>query len=90
MLAIDNGSNSNYSTLGDASFPVFHAAALDRRGSMKGGPYSEGAFPGSGQFGLMTVTDADGGLTVDWVGLNYTGRELLRYQFRLPTTEVSP
>ena len=57
MLAIDDGTNSDYSGTGDAGFPVFHAAALDRQGSVKGGPYSHGAFPDGGQFGLITVDD---------------------------------
>lgn len=37
---------------------------------MKGGPYSEGAFPGAGQFGSVEVSD-DGGPTV---GVELTGR----------------
>jgi len=48
MVAIDDGSNSGYSSLGPAGFPVLHAAALDRPGSEKGGPYSHGAYPGGG------------------------------------------
>ena len=51
MVAIDDGTNSDYATGGGAGFPVFHAAALDRPGGVKGGPYSEGVFPGGGQFG---------------------------------------
>src|SRR5690606_6078407 len=48
---------------GGAGFPLLHAAALDRPGSVKGGPYSEGAYPGPGQFGTLTVRD-EGGPTV--------------------------
>jgi phosphodiesterase/alkaline phosphatase D-like protein len=57
MIAIDDGTNSDYSTSGGGGFPVLQAAALDQGGSIKGGPYSQGAFPGGGQFGLMTVHD---------------------------------
>ncbi|MEZ4504181.1 MAG: alkaline phosphatase D family protein [Dehalococcoidia bacterium] len=72
MLAIDDGTNSDYSDTGNASFPVLEAAALDRPGSVKGGPYSEGTFPGAGQFALMTVTD-DGGdtIAISWQGYNW-------------------
>jgi alkaline phosphatase D len=69
-----------------------HAAALDRRGSVKGGPYSEGTFPNlrrgnreTGQFGVMTVRDAGGEeVCIDWSGRRVepaTGEvtELLRW-----------
>jgi hypothetical protein len=58
------------------------AAALDRPGSTKGGPYSEGMYPGSGQFGLMTVAD-QGGATIDITlsGRDWTGREIVAHRF---------
>ncbi|ETV82577.1 hypothetical protein H257_05172 [Aphanomyces astaci] len=72
MLAVDDGSHS----LGNIT--TFHAAALGRPGSIKGGPYSHGAFPGSGQFGLLDVRD-DG----TRICVRYSGRrgatELLTY-----------
>jgi hypothetical protein len=77
MVAIDDGSNNGY-----GSFPVIHAGALDRPGSLKGGPYSEGAFPGGGQFGVMTVDDRGGaavGVTLagyDWEGTELTSLDL--------------
>ncbi|MGH1491471.1 MAG: alkaline phosphatase D family protein [Acidimicrobiales bacterium] len=70
MLAIDDGTNSGYASDGSPGFPVLHAAALDRPGSIKGGPYSHGAFPGSGQYGLLEVED-DGGSTI---GVRLSGR----------------
>lgn len=84
MLAIDDGRNSGYAAAGGAGFPVFHAAALDRPGSEKGGPYSEGAFPGAGQFGLVSVTD-DGlnPVRVDLSGRDWTGKEIVAYSFTL-------
>ena len=76
MLAIDDGSHSGYANGGGPGFPVVHAAALDRRGSVKGGPYSEGVHPNrtgrrgyDGQFMLMTVRDTGGReVCVDWSG----------------------
>jgi hypothetical protein len=38
MLAIDDGTNSDYSTIGYPGFAVMHASALDRHGSAKVGP----------------------------------------------------
>jgi phosphodiesterase/alkaline phosphatase D-like protein len=85
MLAIDDGTNSDYSASGGAGFPVFHAAALDRQGSSKGGPYSEGTHPGGGQFGFVTVED-DGGseINVKLSGRNWKSEELIRYSFTVP------
>jgi hypothetical protein len=59
-----------------------HAAALDRHGSTKGGPYSEGAYPDGGQFGLVTVFD-DGGAVVEVVlsGRNWKGEEVVAMTF---------
>ena len=54
MLAIDDGTHNTYGGSGPG-FPVFHAGALDRPGSLKGGPYSEGAVPDGGQFGVIEV-----------------------------------
>ncbi|KAI9918479.1 hypothetical protein PsorP6_012007 [Peronosclerospora sorghi] len=51
MLAVDDGRHS------PGNLTVFHAAALGRPGSIKGGPYSHGAYPGSGQYAVMDITD---------------------------------
>jgi PhoD-like phosphatase len=82
MVALDDGTNSDYSTNGGAGFPVLQAAALDRRGDVKGGPYSDGTFPGAGQFGTLTVRD-DGGtrIRVDLTGRDWTGRTLVAHSF---------
>lgn len=84
MLAIDDGTNTDYSDGGTDGFPLFHAAALDRPGSFKGGPYSEGALPGGGQFGLVAVAD-DGGpnLSVTLTGYDWTGTALIGYSFEV-------
>lgn len=84
MIAIDDGSHSDYSGTGRAGFPVFHAAALDRPGGEKGGPYSEGTFPGAGQYGTMTVDDRGDRLEVLLSGRDHRGRELVRHAFAVP------
>jgi hypothetical protein len=84
MLAIDDGSHSDYSTSGFPGFPVMHGAALDQTGSVKGGPYSQGTSPGGGQFGLMTVTDTGDSIVVHWSGRNYLDAELVSYHFSRP------
>ena len=86
MLAIDDGSNSDYSGTGRAGFPVMHAGALDRPGSEKGGPYSEGAYPGAGQYGLVTVDDRGGEVEVSLSGRTYEGDERIAHRFAVPAS----
>jgi alkaline phosphatase D len=70
MIGADDGSHSGYATIeaeDQGGFPVLHAAALDRQGSVKGGPYSEGAYgnrsrlirfgDNDGQFGVLEIED---------------------------------
>jgi phosphodiesterase/alkaline phosphatase D-like protein len=91
MVAIDDGSNTNYSAAGNATFPLFHAAALDRPGSAKGGPYSEGAYPGGGQFGLIEVTDTGTGqIIVRLSGFDWTGARIVDYSFPVVAPDLSP
>ena len=88
MVAIDDGTNTDYSATGNASFPLLHAAALDRPGSAKGGPYSEGAFPGGGQFGLIEVQDNGGAeITIRLSGLDWEGATIVSYSFTVSTAE---
>jgi hypothetical protein len=87
MLAIDDGSNSDYSASGGGGFPVFQAGSLDRPGSVKGGPYSEGTYPGAGHFGLVTFTDNGSSMTVRLSGRNWLGEELVGYSFSVPRRE---
>lgn len=80
MVALDDGTHSG-------GFPVLQAAALDRPGNVKGGPYSDGAYPGAGQFGLVEVDD-DGGdrVEVTLSGRTWAGEVLVsrRFGFDVP------
>jgi|GEM_PF-622565 len=79
MVAIDDGTNTDYSTSGEGGFPLLHAAALDRPPSVRGGPYSHGTFPGAGQYGKLEIHDSGGStVSVDLIGQNWEGRELVR------------
>jgi alkaline phosphatase D len=77
MVAMDDGTNSDYATGGDGvPIPVIQSAPLDQAGSEKGGPYSEGAYPGltvfpphNGQWTLMEVEDEG----TDEVCVRWTG-----------------
>lgn len=86
MVAIDDGTNTDYSSTGGAGFPLLQAAALDRPGDVKGGPYSEGAYPGGGQYGLISVVD-EGGPTImiTLSGRTWDGETLVSY-----TVEMGP
>ena len=82
MLALDDGSNSGYASSGAAGFPVMHAAALDRPGGTKGGPFSEGRIGGSGQFGTMRVKDdGSGPIRITLTGRRYDGSVVFRYAY---------
>lgn len=89
MVAFDDGTHNQYGHSDGGGFPVVHAGALDRPGSVKGGPYTHGPFPNrstllganDGQFVLMDVTD-DGG---DTVCVTWTGQRL-----RYDTKSLNP
>ena len=81
MLAIDDGTHSDFSEIGGASFPVLQAAPLDRPGNVKGGPYSEGTSSESGQFGMVTVEDRGTSIQVTISGHNYMDEELMRFTY---------
>jgi hypothetical protein len=88
MVAIDDGTNTDYSTGGVGGFPLLQAAPLDRPGSVKGGPYTSPTFTEGGQFGLVDVVD-DGGPTirVTLAGRRWDGQTLatLDRTFTVPT-----
>ncbi len=76
MIALDDGTNSDYAAGGGAALPVLHAAALNRSGSVKGGPYSHGTYQNpsaaDGQYATVNVTDTGG----NQVCIEYTGKRL--------------
>ncbi len=61
--------------------PLLHSTAIDRPGSVKGGPYSEGAIGDGGKFATIEFTDDGTDITVDLTGLTRDGRELMSYEF---------
>lgn len=81
MLAIDDGTHNTFA--GSAGFPVFHAGALDRPGSVKGGPYSHGSRGGGGQWGLVEVSDDGTTMQVTLRGMDWTGAIVMEYSFRV-------
>ncbi len=83
MVAIDDGTNTDYSASGEGGFPLLHAGALDRPGHVKGGPYSHGAIGGGGQFGVVDVTDDGTTVTVRLEGRTWNGVELMAYDYVL-------
>ncbi|MEM8599054.1 MAG: alkaline phosphatase D family protein [Bacteroidota bacterium] len=77
MIAADDGTHS------PGGIPVLQAAPLDRRGSIKGGPYTHGPYAPpvfsitntfDGQFGVITVEDTGG----SEICLTFSGRRLDR------------
>ncbi len=85
MLAMDDGTHNRYADPdGPPGFPLMQAAALDKAGSVKGGPYAYGPFPGGGQYGLMRVQD-DGGevVTLKWDGRNERGERVVGLRFEV-------
>lgn len=80
MVALDDGTHNHYGRENGGGFPVVHAGALDRSGSVKGGPYTHGPHPNpftlfrenDGQFVVMGVQDGGGDeVCVTWTGKRY-------------------
>jgi hypothetical protein len=85
MVALDAGQHTDYSTTGAGGFPLLQAAALDRPGSVKGGPYSGGTHPGGGRYGEIVVDDTGGEtLEVTLRGRTWEGELLVEEAFVLP------
>ncbi len=102
MLAIDNGTNHDFSTGSNNvnDYPVFQAAAVNNSGSTKGGTYSEGGtFPNpsssTGQYGVVDVTDNGGSaITIKFTGYRTSGNTttesvLASYTFSRTLTTVA-
>ena len=84
MLAFDDGTNTDYSASQDAGFPLFHAAAVDRRPNAKGGPYSGPVMPGGGQFGTVDVRDSGTAVEVTLSGWNWESQRLFSEVLQFP------
>ncbi len=92
MVAIDDGADRQVP--GTGTFPVLHAAALDRPGSTKGGPYrcaacatlDEGrvVYPGAGQFGTLEVDDDGTRIVVTLTGWSAERGELVSLRREFP------
>jgi phosphodiesterase/alkaline phosphatase D-like protein len=96
MLAIDDGTletANSYATGGGGSFPVIQVAALDSRGSYKGGPYNgeqyivdsdvkskNGAIKGKGQWGVFNFIDYGNKIAVE-VELKRGNKTLIQHSF---------
>ncbi len=83
MLAIDDGTNTDFSSTRSGGFPLMHAGAFDRQASSKAGPYTEGSHPGGGQFALATVADDGADISITLSGRDHTGTELVGYRFTI-------
>lgn len=71
MVALDDGTNSNYASdavATEKAFVVAHAAPLDRYPRKKGGPYTHGMSAKRSQFGLMSVEDDGTSMRVEISG----------------------
>lgn len=91
MLAYDDGRNNTYGPKGLPLFPVLQAAALDRGGSIKGGPYSEGPFPGGGHYGILEVEDDGDGIRMRFAGRTWDRAELFSHvvDFAVPGPDAT-
>lgn len=66
-LAYDDGRATEDYVAG-VRIPVFHAAAMTRDGSEKGGPYSGGVSEGPGRYGIMDIVDNGTTLSATYQG----------------------
>jgi hypothetical protein len=94
MVAIDDGTNSNYAstqTPDEEAFPVVHAAPIHRYPRVKGGPYSHGTYVRKRlfgliqetQFGFMRVDDNGSTLEIQLSGRDSTGALLDNMQLKI-------
>jgi phosphodiesterase/alkaline phosphatase D-like protein len=92
MLAIDDGTNTQYDTGSvDPGPPLLSAAPVDSGSSIKGGPYSEGTVPSSAgvlvqQYATIEIDDQGSHLVVTLRGWQLDGNgidetEVLTYEF---------
>ena len=101
MVAIDNGTNHDFSTGGANPFKytVLQAAAVNQTGSFRGGPFSEGYFQNPsfeyGQYVAVDIADTGGSdmqITLTGYRVNNAGVEstLINYTFNFSFLSVLP
>lgn len=86
MLAADDGTNSDYSDAGGLRIPVLHGSALDQGGSIKGGPYTQGAHGArakEGCFGCVEVQDDGQRVKVNFSGRNQDDDTIIELAFEV-------
>lgn len=84
MLALDDGTNSQYAEGATTPGPVvMHAAPLDRWPRTKGGPYSHGSSTRNQQFGLLEVDDDGVSVKVTLTGRDRANRQVSRMRLDL-------
>ena len=90
-LAIDDGRGTAAYVSG-VRIPVFHAAAIARAGSTKGGPYSHGVSAGTRRYGTLDIADTGGLLAVTYTGKIATSATAATtwQTFTLTTEPVAP
>ncbi|MCE9612660.1 MAG: alkaline phosphatase family protein [Lentisphaerae bacterium] len=89
--AADDGTHGDYATGGGAPIPTIIAAPLDNdHRSIKAGPYSQGAYaPTAGEenmFGLVTITDTGGPITLRFSGRNNRQEEKISLVYTVGTS----
>lgn len=88
MLALDDGTNSQYATNGSPPGPVvMHAAPLDRWPRRKAGPYSHGTSARNQQFGLLTIDDDGASITMELSGRDRYNEQVGRMHLVLQCTD---
>jgi prolyl oligopeptidase len=92
MFGADDGSHSDFSTMGGFRAPVLCGGPLDQDSSIKGGPYSHGVYKvrrREGGFALMTVNDRGDRIDVRYSGRTSKNEEKIALEFSVPATSTS-
>jgi hypothetical protein len=84
-IMADSGVNNAW-----GGFAVMGGASLGQSASIKGGPWSQGATGGPGQFGHITVTDNGSTLTWAYAGYRSTGATAHTLSRSISTSTVTP
>ena len=100
MIAIDNGTNHDFSTGGNPfKYHVLQAAAVNQTGSFRGGPFSHGFFQNPsfeyGQYVVVEITDTGGSnmlISLTGYRVNNAGVEsiVINYAFNFTLLSVLP